>query len=342
LFRVTVDELRFRRILPPGVEPLVLRQRNHDLLFVQQTTRPPACRALRTAEEVLRCLVYGRYKLSKAQLDLLAKTLSADSAPCRIAVSVDGTHFVRRELGRFLERELTGRGVGVAPESARTLFVFAVDAAYYVGTLASRATDADYRQQRVAERPGSLPPTIAAAMAFLAKLKSGDTVLDPFCGSGTLLAEAYGHRQDLGLIGVDADPNALDIARQNLAFIPSVTLLRQDSAKLDLRRHSTDVVLANLPFGKQFGDRNTNAALYARLLALLATIGTPERWRAVLLTSDVAAIQAALATNPSVAVTKSLRLWVRGEPATIFVLHPDDRSHRDRHLAVDDADPEFA
>jgi predicted RNA methylase len=341
LFRVTADELHFRRILPPGVEPLALRQRNHDLLFVQQATHPPTCRALRTAEEVLRCLVYGRYKLSKAQLDLLARTLSAGGEPYRLAVSVDGTHFVRRDLGRFLERELASRGVAIDSESATPLFVFAVDASYYVGQLTSRESDADFRQFRYAERPGSLPPTIAAAMAFLAKLEAGDTVLDPVCGSGTLLAEAYGYRQDLKLIGVDADPGALDVARKNLAFIPNVVLSRQDSAKLELPRHSASVVLANLPFGKQFGDRATNTELYSRLLGQLARVAVSERWRAVLLTSDVAAVQNALAANPGVAIRKTFGLQVRGEQATIFVVHPEDRSHRDRHLAVDDTDPEL-
>jgi SAM-dependent methyltransferase len=324
LFRVTVDELRFRKLLPPGAEPLVLRQRNHDLLFVQKALRIPTCSALRTAEEVLRCLVYGRFKISKAQLDLLAKELTASDEAYQIAVSVEGTRFVRRDFRRFLERELTNRDVTIDPESTQSLFVFGVDAAYYSGTLTSRETDADFRQFRVAERPGSLPPTIAAAMAFLARIEAGDTILDLVCGSGSLLAETFAHCHDLKLVGVDVDPDALRIAQKNLAFIPNVELLCQDSAKLDLPRHSVNVFLANLPFGKQFGDRASNVELYTRLVGQLKYLGAPRRWRAVLLTSDLNAAQAAFAAQPEVTVRKFFRLQVRGEVATMFVLQPGD------------------
>ena len=39
--------------------------------------------------------------------------------------------------------------------------------------------------------PASIRPTIAAAMVRLADLKPNQTVLDPMCGAGTLLAEAF-------------------------------------------------------------------------------------------------------------------------------------------------------
>src|SRR5262249_53948015 len=162
----------------------VLRQRNHDLLFLQRASRAPTCSSIRTAEEILQCLIYGRYKISKAQLDLLARVLAQSDEPYEIAVSVEGTHFVRRDVRRFLERELADRNVSIVGEGGRPLFVFCVDAAYYVGTLWSQASEAEYRQYRVAERLGSLPPTIAAAMAFLGKIEAGDAVLDPVCGSG--------------------------------------------------------------------------------------------------------------------------------------------------------------
>jgi predicted RNA methylase len=327
LFRVTADELRFRKLVPPGAEPLVLRQRNHDLLFVQRALRAPTCDSIRTAEEVLRCLVYGRFKISKAQLDLLAKVLTANDEIYHVAVSVEGTHFVRRDVRRFLERELSSRGVKIAAESAHALFIFCVDAAYYIGTLWSQAADAAFRRLRVAERPGSLPPTIAAAMAFLGKIERGDTILDPVCGSGTLLAEASAYCQDTTLICADVDPDALEIARKNLAFVRNVQLINQDSAKLDLPAHSVNVILANLPFGKQFGDRGTNADLYTRLVQEFARLGVPRHWRAVLLTSEDGAIRAALAANPGLAMTKSLRLQVRGEEAKIYVVQSrDDQS----------------
>ena len=70
------------------------------------------------------------------------------------------------------------------------MWVFCIDEAYYIGLQRSAQDDAPFRAQRTVERPGSLPPTIAAALAFLGNPAPGETILDPVCGSGTLLAEA--------------------------------------------------------------------------------------------------------------------------------------------------------
>jgi tRNA G10 N-methylase Trm11 len=323
LFRVAIDELKYRKIVPPGgTEPLVLRQRNHDLLFLQRASRIPTCSSIRTAEEILRCLIYGRYKISKAQLDVLAQALAASDEEYRIAVSVEGTHFVRRDVRRFLERELASRGARIAAESSHTLFVFCIDAVYYVGTLWSQEGDAAYRQFRIAERPGALPPTIAAAMAFLGKVEADETVLDPVCGTGTLLAEAYAYCPSITPICVDLDPDAIAMARQNLGFSPRARFLNQDATALKLPAQSVHLFLANLPFGKRYGQHETNAALYARLLNEMSRLGMPGRWRAVLLTADTEAAQAALAAHPSLTVRKSFRLQVKGEAATMYVVQP--------------------
>src|SRR5438477_1500164 len=140
LYRVVVDELRFRRLLPPATEPLVLRQRNHDLLFVPRLRYQPDASRVRTAEQILRCLIYGRYKVSVSQLDRLAAELKSAATSYHLAVSAEGTHFTRRDFGSFLERELGARGVVFDREAAAALFVFCVDASYYVGVLSSGST----------------------------------------------------------------------------------------------------------------------------------------------------------------------------------------------------------
>src|SRR5690606_19149211 len=44
-----------------------------------------------------------------------------------------------------------------------------------------------YKQAHV---PGSLKPSVAAALLQLAGVQAGDRVLDPCCGAGTILIEA--------------------------------------------------------------------------------------------------------------------------------------------------------
>jgi tRNA (guanine6-N2)-methyltransferase len=70
------------------------------------------------------------------------------------------------------------------------------------------------RTYRVCTQTSSLNPAIAYAMNQLAELESKDRVLDPCCGTGTILIE----RQLLlpcECVGVDIDPRALECARKN-------------------------------------------------------------------------------------------------------------------------------
>jgi hypothetical protein len=308
LARLLQDELRFARLIAKADRPLVLRQRNHDLVFLPRLARPPRAGALRLAEEVHRCLAYGRYKVSPSQLDRLAGAVQR----CRLVVSADGSHFDRRDFGRFLARELERRRVRI-DESAPELWVFAIDAAYY---LCRRVAD-DRRSYRVEERPGSLPPTIAAAMAFLGHPADDDVILDPVCGSGTLLAEARGFAPGAALFGFDIDTAAIGIARKNLDG-SGATLARGDGRRTGLAERSVSLLLANLPFGKQFGDRAENAALYADLLAEMRRIGRPG-WRAALLSSDEEALRAAVA---GLIVEREFRVQVRGERALMLLSRP--------------------
>ena len=308
LARLLTDELRFERLIGKADRPLVLRQRNHDLLFLQKLAHSPAGAELRLAEEVHRCPVYGRYKLSPSQLDRLA----GDLKRCRLIVTADGSHFDRRDLTRFLTRELEQRRVRVGAEGPE-LWVFAIDSAYYI----CRRLRDDGRSYRVVERPGSLPPTIAAALAFLGHPTDADAILDPVCGSGTLLAEAHGFATGATLHGFDVDAGTIAAARRNLKHT-AASLAIGDGRETGLPPASVSLFLANLPFGKQFGDRAENASLYAGLIAEMHRLGRPG-WRAVLLSSDEENLRGALA---GMAVEREFRVQIRGEKALMLLSRP--------------------
>jgi SAM-dependent methyltransferase len=60
----------------------------------------------------------------------------------------------------------------------------------------------------------SMSPRLARVLLNLSGLKKGQTVLDPFCGSGTILAEAFIH--SMRCLGLDAKTNRVRDARENL------------------------------------------------------------------------------------------------------------------------------
>ncbi len=76
----------------------------------------------------------------------------------------------------------------------------------------------DYGRPRRDILRGMLPPKIAKIMINLAGISGGAKILDPFCGVGTILAEAavLGYKN---LIGQDRDPQAIADAKINLEWI---------------------------------------------------------------------------------------------------------------------------
>lgn len=123
--------------------------------------------------------------------------------------------------------------------------------------------------------PGSLKPTIAAAMLLMVNPKPGDTLLDPFCGGGTILAEAGAF--GLKALGGDLSAEAISAARHNLiaAGIPA-RLCRWDARTLPLASASVDIVASNMPWGRQITVDDDLRALYGRAIDELRRVLKPD------------------------------------------------------------------
>lgn len=94
----------------------------------------------------------------------------------------------------------------------------------------------------------STSPKVCRTLLTLAGAKPGDTVLDPFCGTGTLLMEAA--LQDMKCIGFDIDGNAVQGAHSNLRWLGkdlgshiNFSIQKGDARKVDkLIRAQVDAV----------------------------------------------------------------------------------------------------
>jgi 23S rRNA G2445 N2-methylase RlmL len=96
------------------------------------------------------------------------------------------------------------------------------------------------RAHRTVEREGALRPSVAATMVRLAG--DGGTLLDPCCGSGTILIEA--RAAGWRAYGSDLDP---DTAKRN-----GQAVVTADARRLPFPDDSFDAVVSNLPFGAKF------------------------------------------------------------------------------------------
>ncbi len=105
------------------------------------------------------------------------------------------------------------------------------------------------------QRPVSLPPRLARAAANLAGIVPGATVLDPFLGTGALLAEAalLGAR----VFGIDRDARMVRGALANLAYLglEAEALAQGDARTVDLRvpEGGFDAILTDPPYGRSSG-----------------------------------------------------------------------------------------
>jgi predicted RNA methylase len=312
---VLKKELVFAGCIKRDQTLFVQKQRNHDLVFANHLKSNEGMDRLRIAEIVLRCPVYGRFKLSKRQLGVMASELK-QLGPRRLVVTVAGRVFERHDLARWVTKELSTLGYDFDPDIEDEVWMFCIDESWYFGIPLKKGREAEGRNERVAERRGSLPPPIAAAMAFAGMPKPEDVVFDPVCGSGTLLAECYSYSPNSIYIGADKDPEAVAIARANLNGLQNVELQNLDSRKTAWSRTDISLVLANLPFGMQFGEKQSNPQLYRDLLQeQLRLRDTTKTWRAIILTSDIESLQAALNELPMLTSESLFKVKIRGELA---------------------------
>lgn len=108
----------------------------------------------------------------------------------------------------------------LAGPNAEILAIFTERVLYFAHTVAVH--DSQLQQFRDEERPYvaaeiSTSPKLCRTLLNLAGARAGDTVLDPFCGTGTLLMEAA--LLDMTCIGIDIDPNAVQGAKSNLKWL---------------------------------------------------------------------------------------------------------------------------
>lgn len=151
--------------------------------------------------------------------------------------------------------------------------------------------------------------TLAAALVLLSDWEPGRRLVDPFCGSGTILVEAamiglniapglqrnfafenwpnypaeisqkirqeaasQHINRDLQIYGSDLDPHSIEIAQHN---VENVGLSRQiylqvaDFRDLPLEKIANSTVIANPPYGERFDDLSEVEKIYADLGKML-------------------------------------------------------------------------
>ena len=267
---------------PPGLGPITTREarrvgidarlvsgdRRADVLTVAVAHGRAArvAASLRTAESVL--IGVGRLDI-RATATATAAALDRDAVQRAHALSLRATRsgglrvvvrltderrFLRTQLRGALERQLGHLHDG--RDDADELWV--IQTSHRTIHVGVRGHGSSRRAVRSVERPGALRPAIAAGMLVCAG--SPRRLLDPCCGSGTILAEAAA--VGASSVGADIDRGAVAAAAVNTAS----PVLSLDARRLPFAADSFDAVVSNLPFGHQHHLQGTAVAWYRRAL----------------------------------------------------------------------------
>ncbi len=157
----------------------------------------------------------------KANFSLSAYDVGEDDYEELVRSILDGL----RGAGLRKVRLLRPRGNELLSEEVLSREAFDVVAFPYRGGFGLGPTawvpNAASMRQRGTRRPAphpdiALSPRLARTLVSLAGLGPGQTLLDPFCGSGTILAEAFG--KSLRVLGLDSSASRVQEARENLRW----------------------------------------------------------------------------------------------------------------------------
>lgn len=176
-----------------------------------------------------------------------------------------GAHRALERLPLHLKRALKARGIrsrwvtskdspALSPAAVAKLklttkgydFVLLVDGKDVHVGLTTQVQDADAWSLRDYGRPardekiGLLPPKLARIMVNLAQAGDEMTLLDPFCGSGTILMEAALATRAQKIIGSDIDAGQIAATKKNLAWLAEKNVLKANDA-LRFETHASDV-----------------------------------------------------------------------------------------------------
>jgi 23S rRNA G2445 N2-methylase RlmL len=227
-------------------ELLAVRLAEDVFVEVGRTLRADGDRAAWIANRLWRPQRAGRALAARARLVRPPRSRASFRVVTRV---LQERSFLRTDLRRELSAAVQRQQPQWRFADPSDLEVWVVE--YQPGKIIAglRASDQRMRQHdgRTAERRGALRPTVAAAMVRLAG-GPGGVLLDPCCGSGTILVEAaragwYAH-------GADLDPDAARTARRNAR---AATVPVADARRLPIRDGSVAACVSNLPFGQQYG-----------------------------------------------------------------------------------------
>ncbi len=163
--------------------------------------------------------------------------------------------YSRFDLADYVTELLVGTGKFVAGDIHEHNFPIRIDLDTDSCAFSVQLTTADFRFRgsNYGYMPGGIRPTVAAALIRVSRPDKEDVFYDPFCGAGTIPRERA-RMPSRRILASDLNPDAVACARNNLPG--NIKVFPCDARKMKVRDNSIDVIVSNIPWGKQIEVEN--------------------------------------------------------------------------------------
>jgi tRNA (guanine6-N2)-methyltransferase len=313
-------------------------------MLVFEAPRPEPLAALRCAEDLFAVVAYRRgfdsdaTLLEKVRAIVRGCTHLDDALNARVAIvkgaragkklrfkviaRLSGEHEFRRvdfkhaiETGVLEHGDHTWR---LDEDNAEVEFWATMLRDEFIFTLRLSDDVMRFRDYKISHRPGSLRPSVAAALALLSNPAPDDVFLDPLCGTGTVLIERAHFGRYAMLLGGDSDRDTLEATRENIGprYKP-IEIKQWDATALPLDNSSVDKIVSNLPWGMKHGSHGENRKLYPRLIGEFRRVLKPGG--TMVLLSAETRLMSELWTKAHLRPSRILHVTVLGAPAAIYL-----------------------
>jgi len=290
--------------VPVGLEDVAIAEAGAGATLVRRGTI-----ALASRPRGLRCVYDLRFLIAEGAAGAFAETVkraqvrwrewinsASDVLPYRF--SLENARVAKHEFNdllRLARETFSPQGLVDSPSSyAAMLRIEADPDATRIWLVPTFEADVRFAY-RLSDVGASINPVVGACLARLVRRGERSVVIDPTCGSGTLLIERALLDAGTMLSGIDISPTAIRAASGNViaaGLAARIAIRVGDGGDAAAWPERCDEVLANLPFGMRTEDRNLDG-LYRRIVGNIARTLNPGG-RALLYTTHAKTITALL------------------------------------------------
>ena len=168
--------------------------------------------------------------------------------------------------------------------------------------------------------PGELPPQLAWLLCYVGELKQGETVIDPFCGYGSIAEAALKHFHIGKFLASDLDPRCVKITRSR----PSLKSERCEIRSVDIfsvlefiPEGSVDAVVTDPPWGMYKETQIPLKKFYEEALALFSKL-LRNGGRAVILSAAREDLESAALKTRGLSMEQVIPVLVSGKKAAVY------------------------